>query len=227
MITIRGIELNDADCAVLFFRALMRKELKNGDKIYKDNIWYDDLINIFKINIYFKRNTMNKVDYFLVCENELNKKASYFKAFLIDGKVEILSWRRCLQPDYKTDALNDAMRLSISDQIYEFKNHNIMQCVNCGTQDNIQIDHIVSFKDLSKDFVSNYKGKIPNKFVKMGIRNTFSIDDNEFKLAWRQYHLDNAKLQPLCKYCNLAKCDNKKEYDSKIKYVESLINLVS
>lgn len=110
------------------------------------------------------------------------------------------------------DNLTVAMRNSIFPQIAQFKNNSIMECVLCNNTKNIHIDHHEpQFIDLKTEFLSIWKGPLPNIFDEdVGHLNIFSKKDNKFEKSWIEFHRTNATLRVLCKKCNLSRKKSKR-----------------
>lgn len=62
------------------------------------------------------------------------------------------------------------------------------------------------FCKLKQDFLKNYTGTIPNTFDQSkDYRKIFKPCNAQFEKEWQSYHKKNAKLQILCKECNLKR----------------------
>jgi hypothetical protein len=80
-----------------------------------------------------------------------------------------------------------------------------MFCSKTNKTEEIHIDHIIMFKDLTNNFLKNKKN-IPTDFDSNYYNGAMFRDiDNDFAEEWFKYHLENAQLRPLCKSCNLAR----------------------
>jgi hypothetical protein len=55
------------------------------------------------------------------------------------------------------------------------------------------------------EFLSKWDGNIPERFEYNKGRIQISVMDRPFEIAWAEFHQTNAKLQILCKTCNLRK----------------------
>ena len=140
--------------------------------------------------------------------NYCNKKAMETNLIRFDDSIVNYSWISCCNAKSKSekDLLLRAMRYSVIDQILQFKDKSILECVYCKNKDcEFHVDHIEPFRDLVKTFLEGIE-KIPNKFGKDEKYNQtiFLAEDEEFFTTWRNFHL-NAKLQILCTNCNLYK----------------------
>jgi hypothetical protein len=123
------------------------------------------------------------------------------------GGYEVISYNLCitqkLTPKYQLKA---SMRTAIDNQITEYRQSAILECVFCGSTDNPHIDHIILFKQLYTEFLLEYIGDIPTKFNKnAGHLCIFTENDAKFMNAWNEYHKINASLRVLCCKCNTSR----------------------
>jgi len=88
----------------------------------------------------------------------------------------------------------------IYSDIEEFKANNIRPnicelCSNCS--DEFEIDHIILFNDLVKQFMNKYNININD--IKIENR---QIADDFINTEFPKFHHENAKLRWICKKCN-------------------------
>ncbi len=119
------------------------------------------------------------------------------------------------------DNLNIAMRTSIQQQIYDFRNkQNKFVCELCETTENIEIDHHsekMTFAKLCKNFMNQNALPTPIAFdedTKSHMK-CFRKEDEKFKNSWNKYHKEHAILRMLCKLCNVSQ-NSKKIKNKKI-----------
>jgi len=136
-----------------------------------------------------------------------------------------LSWVKCLEniPKFasnrkpnpaaeKRKQLASAMRTAVAYQINKIKvmENGVFTCVLCSTKSSkssdMHVDHVVPFCKLMDDFLTKWDPhSIPSRFEYNRGRIQISVMDRPFEIAWAEFHQQNAKLQLLCKTCNLRK----------------------
>jgi hypothetical protein len=167
---------------------------------------YNDFLYLFQTHHPEKETKLKDVIDLCIVNNKRNLK--YYEVNLIkkDCSVEDISYRCCIIDRPKNKNLNDAMRYTIQPQIDEFKKSiEILKCEFCNSYNNIEIDHIKLFQDLSDDFLKNRKD-IPVLFDDSPYNFAmFRQEDKIIKNEWFNYHKENAKLRCLCKQCNLSR----------------------
>jgi hypothetical protein len=127
-----------------------------------------------------------------------------------------LSWKKCSQFDFRETSaknkLNEAMRNAIYDQITDFKNSSIdiPCCVKCQNIVSLQVDHILPFDIIKKEFLSSMDPDwVPLSFDENPMyMNVFKPEHNKFAELWKDHHKKNARLQYLCRSCNIKKSNN-------------------
>ena len=128
-----------------------------------------------------------------------------------NGKTDDISYNVCINTKYK-NYIKMAMRVSIIPQILEYKNNSIRKCVNCNSNQDLEVDHIIWFEKIYDDFMKNNKIKIPTKFNNTdGHLKCFMSDDIMFEKSWNLYHNANAQLRVLCSNCNKKRDKYKKD----------------
>lgn len=122
-----------------------------------------------------------------------------------DGTKDSISWSKCINKcDNPVEKkLKYAMRISVMSQIRTFKSGILnKKCEFCETTSELTVDHVIKFKKLTDDFISENmdypKNFGKNKFA----QEIFLESDKEYENRWMEYHLKNAKLRILCKKCN-------------------------
>ena len=123
-----------------------------------------------------------------------------------DGRYDTISVASCVSgrgwTPLRTIAVS--MRHEVHEQRTEYLDANPVCCA-CGNYFNLEVDHTggMEFKDLRDAFVKEH-GITDKHFHKNADGNPAFID-RELASLWRTYHLENAKLQTLCKTCHKAK----------------------
>jgi hypothetical protein len=111
------------------------------------NNFYNELMEIFKSHPNYPELFSNVVDV-AIAYNKINPKKCYELQLIKSNKTsEAVSYRKCFQKPTKDIDLKHAMRYSIKDQILDYKdNCDKLICAICGSEQNIQIDHVILFK---------------------------------------------------------------------------------
>ena len=165
---------------------------------------YKELVELFQNHPEYPHKLRDLKDICIV-RNKRNSKYYEFNLMRDDGTTEDISYRACINERNINKNLYDAMRDCIDPQIQSFRKNNIMRCEFCDTTEEIHIDHIIMFKELTDNFLKN-KNHIPTVFDDNNYNGAMFKDiDKEFSKEWYNYHLENAQLRPLCKCCNLTR----------------------
>ena len=165
---------------------------------------YKELVELFKNHPEYPYKLRDLKDVCIV-RNKRNSKYYEFNLIRNDATTEDISYRSCINERNINKNLYDAMRDCIDPQIQSFRKNNIMKCEFCNETNDIHIDHIILFKELTDNFLKN-KNKIPTDFDDNNYNGAmFKDKDTEFAEEWYNYHLENAQLRPLCKCCNLTR----------------------
>lgn len=143
---------------------------------------------------------------FHIIPNPLNPKAKHMYITRTDG-TESFSWKKCCGHKSK-DAVTEAMRHAISDQIIYFRETTEPRCIQCGKTKDLHVDHIYPFSKIKAAFLQDH---IPSEIDYSGFLRDFF--PSEFKTKWQEYHKNNATLQILCSTCNCKKGASLKDLD--------------
>lgn len=169
---------------------------------------YEEFLLLFKRHPDYPEKINGIIDLKLII-NPLYKCQSLLMVKL-DNTLEDISYLKCVTQAAK-DKLKIAMRNSIVPQIYKFRESANLICTNCGSLDNLQVDHIVHFEKLYLDFIDE-RNNLPKSFdTNIGYTSIFKKEDILFETEWSNYHNINAKLQILCKRCNCSREKFKKD----------------
>jgi hypothetical protein len=172
------------------------------------NNFYNELMEIFKLHPNYPEIFLNVVDV-AIAYNKINPKKCYELQLIKSNKTsEAISYRKCfVKTPTKDIDLKHAMRYAIKDQILDYKDScDELICAICGSEDYIQIDHVILFKTLYDDFLSQNTLTIPTEFDNTYFNSAkFKNDDVEFKKSWYEYHKKHAILRCLCNKCNLTR----------------------
>ena len=107
-----------------------------------------------------------------------------------------------------------AMRVSVEDQIHDFRRKcEIYCCELCGNNERLDVDHNdeknSAFDELAYNFVKeNNDIKIPDNFGELNDgtnRKCFLEKDSVFRDKWVEYHRQHAILRILCHPCNITR----------------------
>lgn len=201
---------------------ILSDEINDETPIYyisKDNEHYKMLKYLAKQNGDKKIMIKEKgIKFFCVQPNERNKKTFQTHVQFKDDTKENISFLNCVDMmnpkkqnnDYEHD-LEQAMRKSVNQQIQFFCDNNKTKiCEKCDTTKNIQVDHVIKFRDIKSEFLKDNKHKI--EFVTDTIYGGKKLADNsiEFATNWNAYHEKMYVLRYLCQTCNLKEERKKK-----------------
>ena len=171
----------------------------------EDGLFYDEILEIFKLHPNYPGICLNVVDV-AIAYNKINPKKCYELQLIFDNNTsQPVSYRKCFQKTPTKDIdLKHAMRYAILDQILKFKNNcDELICANCGSDDYIQIDHVILFKTLFTDFLNQNILPVPTTFDNTYFNSAkFKELDKEFVKNWSDYHKKHAILRCLCNKCN-------------------------
>ncbi len=162
--------------------------------------YYNKIYNIILNHPNSESKLSNIID-FKIIKNKLNNNFFEINIIKQDNIIEDVSWRKCIYNKNINHDLNSALRYSINDQIYEYRNSvDISKCKLCDkpTNNKPHIDHIIEFKNLVIDFHNNNKLVIPTSFdntIDGSNRKTFKKIDIEYENKWKEYHKQNAVLR--------------------------------
>jgi hypothetical protein len=173
----------------------------------KDESFYDELLEIFKLHPDYPEKIENVIDVSIEY-NRINPTKCYELQLIKNNQTsEAISYRKCFIKIRKDNDLVMSMRYAILDQILLYKNSHKLICSFCNSKTNdIQIDHIILFKILYDDFLKQNTITIPTKFDYNYFNSAmFKDEDEKFKNSWCEYHKSHASLRCLCKSCNLTR----------------------
>ena len=198
----------------------IKKYFKNIKDKYDDNTLlkkqneeeYNDVIALFKNHEEYEKKTENMRD-ILIKRDYYRNKAFYI--FKNDGSIEDISYIHSINCIGKTKQqilekmtvkdLTQALRYCIKPQIYQFReNTNQTSCQLCNSTYKLEVDHIIKFEKIKKDFLRQTNLQIPTSFTDDSEthEHCFKDEDNEFSQAFFLYHSQHAQLRILCRRCN-------------------------
>ena len=114
-------------------------------------------------------------------------------------------------PTQLAQRLTGAMRYAIRRQIMQWKESNriFQKCQQCLTLLHLHADHVIPFTIIQQNFLKLQTQPLPTKFRYNRKTCQPQLLDVSFARRWQFYHKKHAKLQWLCKTCNLSKgCKN-------------------
>ena len=170
----------------------------------KDEMIYDELMEIFKLHPEYPGVCLNVVDV-AIAYNKINPKKCYELQMIKNNKTsQPVSYRKCFIKTTNDIYLKHSMRYAILDQVLEYKNGcDELVCEICGSEQYIQIDHVILFKQLFDDFLSQNTLPVPTTFGSTYYNSAkFKDVDKEFVNSWCDYHKKHAILRCLCNKCN-------------------------
>jgi len=187
------------------------RELSYCDSIKTENYdFYVYLVELFKNHPDYPEKVSGMVDIKII-RNKRDANAYELNIVRDDGTTGDISWVLCTTKKSKDPIWNQkrdfrtAMRVAIEPQTLEFKETAKMCCVLCKSTTQLEVDHIVTFEKLVKDFLMDHP-IVPTSFSELpDNRACFKTDDAEFELQWKDYHRDHASFRILCRECNCRK----------------------
>lgn len=110
-------------------------------------------------------------------------------------------------PSNRAD-MYEAMRNSIDDQILAYRaSCDEHVCVFCKSTERIEVDHIILFSELVKQFMVD---RIPPTSFGRNRGSAIVLRPGKFCDEWRAFHGENATFRLLCRTCNGARNVNEK-----------------
>jgi hypothetical protein len=173
----------------------------------KHSEYYADFCNVFKRHPEYP-------DKFIGFNDIMIKYNQHFKKQLEvhikedNGDTDDVSVMKGCITGKPNNNMNIAMRTSIIQQMYDFRNkHSEQECEICGATEKIEVDHhsdVMTFTKLCKNFMDQNKLEIPTTFDedKKSNMKCFRREDSKFANSWNKYHKEHAILRILCKSCN-------------------------
>lgn len=173
---------------------------------------YNVLMNILQRHPESSKKLANVKDIKII-PNKMNKIDFEINLVKEDDTIEDISYNVCVtgKPKSNRQELLSALRYSIQNQIFDFRNNNNTDfCDLCKkpTDGILHIDHVVEFHKLVDDFHRQTTYLLPTEFedVKDGTnRCKITNKDKKYEKQFQLYHQKHAILRPLCKHCNLSR----------------------
>ena len=205
-----------------FISDILKNELDK--EIRDDNQNFKILSSLFKRHPNYDTFNFSAEDIIFFKPKYNVYKKIELSVFLNNKTWDVFSYPKCIsnKKDYKKEDLLKAFRSSINNQIFKFKLDNKINkcCSECGSNNNLHVDHIIDFQILLCDFLKNNKLNLPYTFDEDLITKTkiFKKEDSKIKNNWDTYHYQNCKLRWLCCECNLKR----KKFNNASKYLKSI-----
>jgi hypothetical protein len=142
-----------------------------------------------------------------IVKNKVNSKYLELNIVKDDNSEDDISWRNCVSGNEK-DKFKSALRVSINDQIKQFRSECDNICSICKTldADEYHVDHIIHFEEILYHFLQFTKKPKPTIFQNnIDNRKAFMSDDKEYEDEWKLFHKNKAQLRLLCRSCNLKR----------------------
>lgn len=173
---------------------------------------FNTLIELLKRHPDFICKTKNMCNIKII-RDKLNINALKIIIINTDASEIDISWKCAITGKKKGNKheLMSAMRSSIDEHIFQFKNDSQEKCVLCPNTDKLHVDHIIHFDEIVFNFINIMKSQninIPDTFADTNDdthRRCFLPIDEEFKNKWVDYHYKYASLRMLCQNCNLTR----------------------
>jgi len=169
---------------------------------------YNFFIDLFRSHPDYPEKIDNICDISIV-KNKVNPKCFELNILKNDGSIDNISWRACVSGK-KTDSFKSASRVSIEEQIKDFrKKCNYNECSICKTKvspSDSHVDHENHFEEILCEFLRTTNKKKPTEFQDTPDgRKSFTLNDKEYEDEWKLFHKNKARLRLLCKSCNLKR----------------------
>jgi hypothetical protein len=168
--------------------------------------YYNFFIDLFRMHPKYPEKIYNIYD-LSITANKISSKQFELNIIREDGSTDDISWRNCIYGE--KDNFKTALRVSIDDQIKQFRNNNNKnECALCKTTDAISyhVDHENHFEEILFNFLQHTKMNKPTIFQNaIDNRKAFTSQDKEYDDAWKTFHKENARLRILCSSCNLRR----------------------
>ena len=166
---------------------------------------YEQLMKLFLTHPDYPEKMNNVIDVAII-KNKINPLYLELQLIKSNNKTDNISYLACINKPNTTKNLKEAMRYAILPQILEFKNkQEALECSICKSNENIQIDHLILFKNIYEDFIKT-RNDIPVKFDENYFNGAqFQPKDKLFEEEWYEFHKQNSQLRCLCKNCNLTR----------------------
>ena len=167
---------------------------------------YNFFINLFRRHPKYPEKIYNICDIQIV-RNKVN--SNYLEVNIVkgDGSIDDISWRNCIS-GAERDKFKCALRMSINEQIQQFRNTCSNECAICKTldADEYHVDHENHFEEILYEFLQTTQKNKPTIFQNTNDnRKSFTLDDKEYEDEWKLFHKNNAHLRLLCRSCNLKR----------------------
>ena len=192
------------------FHSQKQLEKYTKDLIYKN---LNTSININNDNWQFFNNLFNRhyerTWFGTIKEIIFESNGKYYKPTVYcDKGVETISINLCISgrtPTYK-DRLSKVMRALIEPEIINYKLDNPECCNYCGSDCNLEVDHIEPFCQIRDDFLGFFGQPIDD--FRWGENNRLISKNYLFNNAWKSFHSKNSTFQMLCNKCNNKKSNS-------------------
>ena len=194
----------------------MSKEIKIADKIFKNktqltkyvkdylknnNSLQDEDYEFFKaLASQHPRGLKDDEQVIIAPHTQYGRTFNNITVIRSDNTYDNYSYDACINGYNHNYDIKSNLRKMIYSDIEEFKANNIRPniCELCGNcSDEFEIDHIILFNDLVKQFMNKYNININD--IKIENR---QIADDFINTEFPKFHHENAKLRWICKKCN-------------------------
>lgn len=187
----------------IFLLDLLKRHPDHANIDCKRHISFLFLNDVSKLNTTFKTNRVTSLN-----KNEIVR--CHFK-YVDDDIFKSFSLLKCLSGKYYSEKYKKgrAFRSAIFAQIYNYRygvgiNDDdieiLKRCCRCGSNQDVEVDHIYQFKQIIIDFVNEYgEGEL------YASEDVFKFEDEEYVQRFQEYHLKVATLQFLCNVCHKLK----------------------
>jgi hypothetical protein len=121
---------------------------------------------------------------------------------------EVFSWNEALTPPKPGVSEMKAMRKLIAEDIEEFRQCAGEVCEYCGSDENLQVDHLdPSFLEIATAFID--ENGMPELIRPHPLQPGKRFADRSLEAKWIAFHASHAVYQVLCRSCNASKGSGK------------------
>lgn len=113
------------------------------------------------------------------------------------------SWNKAISPESPRTTVYKGLRAAIAPLMRDFMCETEADCVKCGSQSDLTVDHTPAFKVIADAFLAEHGDP---QLENLGIGGGWRLKDADTEAAWVAFHQSRVTLlQVLCRSCNASK----------------------